>query len=352
MEKGFNEDSAQVLMNLSGSMRDLVRHVASGVVQVDAEHAQARSGLRYDEHHVLTSAVYAAAGETVRVRVLTSTPGAGGQKTFKDFTATVVGQDPATGLVLVGTSDPIPAAELEHRTDPVSVGELVASVALPSYDGVEARLGLVRCAGGPFSGNTGRDISGYIQTDSAPFPGFAGAPLVDMAGKVVGVHTVSADGLIIPVESAFEIAKQIAEHRLPISAYLGVRSQEADITAAQQSKIGRQQAIGLLVVSVETGSPAETSGIVTGDILLALGNRELRSHEDLIRELDQTGIEKPVAIEILRGGELQKIEARLVAATDGPGEHRGHHAWHNAGHRAMREGFRRMSRWHTRGTAG
>ncbi len=358
MERGSASNSAQALKELSQSLSDLVQSVAKSVVQVRAEDAEARTGVRYDDHHVLTAAVYAAENETVTVRELTSAPGIGGAKSFRDIEASVVGQDPSTGLVLLKIETPLTVGGLPRRADsnPVHVGELAVSVAIPSYDGVEAKLEMIRCAGGPWSGNGG-EIPGYLQTDAPLFPGFAGSPVVDADGSLIGIRAagsgpmeIANGGIIIPADFAFETAARIAEHKLPVRGYLGIRSQEAELSEALAKKLERAQPTGLLVISVEQGSPAETAGLVTGDILTALAGHPVTSHEELLRAMDKSGTGNGVELEILRGGDLSRVQVTPAAAPRDAGfaGHRWGGGWRHGAH----QGARRMRRWFQSGTAG
>ncbi|HUX13298.1 MAG TPA: S1C family serine protease [Spirochaetia bacterium] len=358
MEKGYTSNSAQPLKELSQSLSDLVQAVSKSLVQVRAEDAETRTGVKYDEHHVLTAAVYAAENETVTVRELTSTPGVGGAKSFRDIEAKVVGQDPSTGLVLLKIETALTIAGFTLRADslPVHVGELAVSVAIPSYDGVEAKLEMIRCAGGTWRGQGG-EIPGYFQTDAPLFPGFAGSPVVDVDGSLIGIRAagsgpmeIANGGLIIPAPFAFETAARIAEHKLPVRGYLGIRSQEVELSVGLAKKLGRTQATGLLVISVEPGSPAETAGLVTGDILTAVASHPVTSHEELLEAMDKSGTGAPVELEILRGGELSRVQAtpEAVPRDAGFAGHRWGGGWRHGAH----QGARRMRRWFQSGTAG
>jgi len=363
MDKGHYGNSAQVLGDFSHALKELVAQVGSNVVLVDSEEAQARSGIRWDDHHILTGAAYAQANEVVRVRIITSKAGAAGEKSYRDLQATVVGRDPATGFVLLESAESLPIGDIPRRAEPAAVGELVVSVALPSSDGVEAKIGMIRCVGGPYTAARGGVVSGYIQTDGNLFPGFAGAPVVDAAGNLVGVHSPAAlsggdgsgAGLIIPIDFVVEVATRIAEHRIPVRAYLGVRSQEVEISAQLQQKLGREQSYGLLVVQVEPGTPAEKAGLVTGDILVSLAGNQLASHDELLNALDAVAVGSEVEARILRGGELKEVKVTLTAAPEQP-EWSGRGPWgpwsgHRGGHRGG-WGGRHMRRWFTNGTAG
>ena len=363
MEQGHYGNSAQVLGDFSGALKQLVAQVGANVVLVDAEDAQARSGIRWDDHHILTGAAYAQANEAVRVRIITSKAGAAGEKSYKDMQATVVGRDPATGFVLLETADSLPIGDIPRRAEAAAVGELVISVALPSPDGVEAKIGMIRCVGGPYTAARGGVVSGYIQTDGNLFPGFAGAPVVDATGSLVGVHSPAAvssgdgsgAGLIIPIDFVIEVATRIAEHRIPVRSYLGVRSQEVEISAQLQQKLDSEQSFGLLVVQVEPDTPAEKAGFVTGDILVSLAGNRLTSHDELLSALDRIAVGTQIDARILRGGEVKEIKVTLTAAPEQP-EWNGHGPWgpwagHRGGHRGS-WGGRHMRRWFTNGTAG
>ncbi len=94
---------------------------------------------------------------------------------------------------------------------------------------------------------TGRGglLEQYLRTDTIPYPGFSGGPLVDAAGRVLGLNTSGlAHGgmsLTIPAGLAWKVAEALAAHGHVRRGYLGVRSQPVAIPAAQRQALGREQ---------------------------------------------------------------------------------------------------------------
>jgi S1-C subfamily serine protease len=129
---------------------------------------------------------------------------------------------------------------------------------------------------------------------------------VNAEGKVVGLNT-SGFGpgavLTIPAELAWKIGAHLAEHGSVARGYLGIRSQPVEIPSASQRTLGREQKVGLLIISVENGSPADHGGLIVGDILVSFNGQTVTDHEDLFSSLTGDGVGKASAVEVLRGGQ-------------------------------------------------
>jgi len=133
----------------------------------------------------------------------------------------------------------------------------------PSTEGIQASLGVVSAIGGPVRTGHGGLLERYLRTDATPYPGFSGGPLVDTAGRVVGLNTSGLGrgaAITIPTALAWQIAFTLAKHGHVRRGFIGVRSQPVSIAQAQQKALGREQASGLLLVGVEDNSPAEKGG--------------------------------------------------------------------------------------------
>jgi S1-C subfamily serine protease len=176
-------------------------------------------------------------------------------------------------------------------------------------------IGVISATGGPVRTPRG-SLESYIRTDAVPYPGFSGGPLVDGDGKVVGLNT-SGFGpgavLTIPAGLAWKIAQQLAEHGSVSHGYLGVRSQPVKLPAAARQALKREQSVGLLVVSVETGSPAEAAGLMVGDILAGLDGAPLADHDELFARLTGDAVGKTLPLEVLRGGQLTTLQVKIGA---------------------------------------
>ena len=125
-------------------------------------------------------------------------------------------------------------------------------------------------------------------------------------GASLGLNTSGLGrgaAITIPAALAWEIASTLAQHGHVRRGFIGVRSQPAPITPAQQKALGRQQASGLLLVGVEDHSPAEKGGLLVGDIIVALGGKPVADPDELLAALVGDVVGKPTAFEILRGGQ-------------------------------------------------
>jgi S1-C subfamily serine protease len=144
----------------------------------------------------------------------------------------------------------------------------------------------------------------YIQSETTPYPGFSGGPLINPEGEVLGLNTsglTRGSSLTIPVKVAWRIADALAKHGTVKRGYLGVRTQPVDIPEAARQALNRAQTHGLLLLWLEEGGPAERAGLLVGDILVAVSGQSVGDADDLFSALRSDTVGKAIAIEVLRG---------------------------------------------------
>ena len=229
------------------------------------------------------------------------------------LSARLAGRDAGSDLAVLRLPGQAPAVA-EAAPQEARIGQLVLALGRPTREGIQASLGVISAIGGP--GRTGRGglLERYLRTDAIPYPGFSGGPLVDSAGRVVGVNTsglARGASLAIPAGLAWQVAESLAQHGSVRRGYLGVRSQPVAIPAAQQQALGRQQESGLLLVSVEADSPAERGGLIVGDILTGLAGSPLNDPDELLARLVGTLVGQAVPLELLRGGEPKTLTVTI-----------------------------------------
>ncbi|NBC28740.1 MAG: hypothetical protein GVY29_01975, partial [Spirochaetes bacterium] len=174
--------------DISHDLQQLVGKAAESLILVGAEEGAGRTGLMIRDDLLVSVAQVAEPGEKVSIYSAEAVrDGSKGEPVYGE----VVGFDATSGIALlkVGelTARPVdlaggPEAGGAEAGGP-AVGALSVGVALPSTDGVEARLGMVRCVGGETRLPGGRTVSSYIQTDARAFPGFLGSPLFSPDGE-------------------------------------------------------------------------------------------------------------------------------------------------------------------------
>lgn len=288
---------------LSAAMTEAVKRGAAVTVTVDGRRRIPASGIAYATNLVLTAEHVVERDEDISV----------GLPDGKSLAAQVAGRDAGRDLALLRLESPalVPA---EIAGEAAQVGQLVLALGRPSSDGIQASLGVISAIGGPARTGRGGLLESYLRTDSVPYPGFSGGPLVDASGKVVGLNTSGlsrGSALTIPASLAWQVAAALAEHGHIRQGYLGVRSQPVAISTTQQAVLGRTQESGLLLVWIEDGGPAAQAGLLVGDILVALGGEAVGDHDALLAGLAGKQVGQAVEVQVLRGGQPQSLSVLI-----------------------------------------
>jgi S1-C subfamily serine protease len=282
-------------------MAAAAERAGASTVMVNARRRMPASGIACSEELILTADHVVEREEGITVTLNDGT----------EISATLAGRDPGTDLALLRL-DRADAKPAETAGEP-KIGQLVLALGRPSTEGIEASLGVVSAISGPVRTPRGV-IDSYIRTDTTPFPGFSGGPLVDAEGRVIGLNTSGfgrGSSLTIPAELAWKIADQLAKHGSIKRGYLGIRSQAVEVPVAGQKALKREQATGLLVLSVEKKSPAEASSLMVGDILVGIDGHPVSDHDALFARLSGDVVGKSIPVEILRGGQPQILQVKI-----------------------------------------
>lgn len=290
------------LTDLSEAMVAAVTKAGAGTVTVDARRRIPASGIAYAPDLILTANHVVERDDDIQVMLPE------GSK----LPAQLAGRDPGSDLALLRLDTN--AATAQPAPGEASVGQLVLALGRPSTEGIQASLGVISAVGGPVRTGRGGLLESYLRTDAIPYPGFSGGPLVDTAGQVLGINTsglARGASLAIPVSLAWQVAETLAKHGRVRRGYLGIRSQPVEIPSAQQKALAREQASGLLVISVENRSPAEKGGMLVGDIIVAIAEHLVTDPDELFATLVGDSVGVPTSIEILRGGAPQKITVTI-----------------------------------------
>jgi serine protease DegQ len=292
---------SNILVELSNAMAAAVEKAGLSTVMVNARRRMPASGIAYTAELILTANHVVERDEGISVTLSDG----------NEIPATVVGRDHGTDLALLRLERPL-ASPAETAQD-AKVGQLALGLGRPSNEGIEASLGVVSAVGGPVHTRHGA-IDRYIRTDTTPFPGFSGGPLVDAEGRVIGLNTSGFGhgvALTIPADLAWKVAEQLAKHGSVRRGYLGVRSQGVEIPGAAQKALKREQATGLILIGVEKDSPAEAAGLMVGDIIVAVDSQLVRDHDELFACLSDDVVDKSTPVEVLRGGQPQTIDVKI-----------------------------------------
>jgi S1-C subfamily serine protease len=178
---------------------------------------------------------------------------------------------------------------------------------------VQATLGIVSALGeSGWRTPMGGQIDRYLQTDVVMYPGFSGGPLIDVHGRVLGMNSsalIRGVSVTVPNTTIENVVTALREHGRIQRGYLGISTQPARLPQASQEALGQET--GLLVVSVESNSPAHDAGLVLGDTIVAFGENRIRHHDDLLALLSSGIVGKKVPVRILRGGEIRSLNVTV-----------------------------------------
>jgi serine protease Do len=194
--------------------------------------------------------------------------------------------------------DELPVAPVAEKND-LLIGEWVVAIGNPfGYLLGDAEptvtVGVVSAKDRdilPERENTDTIYKDMIQTDAAINPGNSGGALANAMGQVVGVNTFIFSssggshgiGFAIPIATVERVMREILEHGAVREVWVGVRIQE--IPAALAESLELDSTDGVIVASVDEGSPAERAGLRRGDIIIGIGNDRIRNFEDARRAL-------------------------------------------------------------------
>ncbi len=221
------------------------------------------------------------------------------------YQAYLVGDDPETDLAVIRIHAPNLQAVRFGDSRAIRVGQLVIAIGNPYGFQYSVTAGVVSALGRSLRAKSGRLIDDVIQTDAALNPGNSGGPLVNSLGEVIGVNTaiiMPAQGICFAIAintAKFVAAGLIKDGRIRRS-YIGAGGQNVTLHRRVVRFHNLPVESGLMVVSVEHGSPAERAGLLTGDIIVGFDGLPAAVIDDLHRMLTHDKVGKRVPLAILR----------------------------------------------------
>ena len=276
------------------------------------------SGFVWDkEGRIVTN--YHVVGDASRVEVTL-----GDNSVYKGI---LVGAAPDKDIAVLQIS--APAGELKPiplgDSKTLKVGQKVFAIGNPFGLDHTMTTGIVSALEREITAITGRTIQGVIQTDAAINPGNSGGPLLDSAGRLIGINTAiyspsgasAGIGFAVPVEVVNKVVPEIIRHGRVVRPGIGV-------TLASPRVVRRLGIKGLLVINVQPGSSAEKAGIrgtrevrgqiILGDVIIAVNGTPVESYDDLRNELERYHIGDEVTLIVQREEEHIEIKVRLEEA--------------------------------------
>jgi len=234
--------------------------------------------------------------------------------------ATLIGDDPASDLAVIrldrpSFDEPGPSAAGLGNSQRLRVGQVVIAIGAPYGFQSTVTAGVVSALGRTLRSYSGRLIDDVIQTDASLNPGNSGGPLVDSAGRVVGVNTATilpAQGICfaIGINTAKFVASRLLRDGRIRRSYIGVSAQTVPVHRRVVRFYDLAKETGALVLSVEDSSPAKRAGLREGDVIVALEGQPVAGVDDLHRLLTEVRVGMSCSMTVLRWTE--KLEIKVV----------------------------------------
>jgi serine protease Do len=299
----------------NGQVQALGMGMGSGVV-IDKDR-----GYVVTNHHVIKDAI------KIEVRL-----GRG-----QEMTGRVVGTDPQTDLAVVQVKGGLPVAARWADSDKVAIGDWVLAIGSPFALDHTVTSGIVSATGRNNLRIIGEGgYEDFIQTDAAINPGNSGGPLIDLAGRVVGINTAiyappvngngrgnrgsphgevgfnTGIGFAISSNMARRVVDQLIKEGRVVRGYLGVRIEDYSALApARAEALKVREGQGAVVRDVEPDSPAAKAGLKDEDVIVEIGGKEVAGAAGLRNIISSLGVGTRVPVRYYRDGKPQRAEVTI-----------------------------------------
>ncbi|PXF28542.1 MAG: trypsin [Thaumarchaeota archaeon] len=318
---------------------ELFEKSESGVVRIDVDKINSSretgslgSGFVFDDlGHIITNAHVVESASSVTITFLDGS----------QYNAQIIGLDKFTDIAVIKVEEkprylhPLQMGD----SSTLKVGEQVAAIGNPFGLSGSMTSGIVSQIGRLLpSQDTGFSIPNVIQTDAAINPGNSGGPLLNMAGKVMGINTAiqsgtgqsAGIGFAVPSNTILKVVPVLIEKGKYSHPWIGISGKDIDPELAKVRDL--DQSKGFLIVTVVPGSPAEIAGLkgvseikiigdkeypADGDIIVSVDGKEVRKISDILIHLqEEKSVGDEMILGILRDGEVMHIILALVERPD------------------------------------
>ena len=287
------------LSNLSDDLGDAVAGAARSVVTVHGGRRIAASGVVWRPGVVVTADHAIEDDDDVAV----SLPD--GARTA----ARMAGRDPSTDLAIVKIEPSSVTAAERAPVDALRIGHVVVAVARPG-DGPSASMGVLSALSDAWTTWRGGRIDRFIRADLTLYPGFSGGPLVDVAGRTIGINTSGLTrhwSVAIPPSTVDRVVDALLSKGRIARGYLGVGLQPVRLTESIARSLALTRNGGAIVVGVEPGSPADRGGVLLGDVLVGIDGASVSDVEDVHGLLGPDKVGSQATLRVIRAGALAQV---------------------------------------------
>jgi S1-C subfamily serine protease len=246
----------------------------------------------------------------------------------RDYRASLVGVSPAHDIAVlrIGVGFQRPAPVPLGSSYDLKVGQKVFAIGNPFGLDWTLTTGIISALDRALPSGDGRTIDNLIQTDAAINPGNSGGPLLDSAGRLIGINTAiyspsgasAGIGFAVPVDTVNRVVPQLISRGKYIRPAMGITVDEK----LNNRLTERLKTTGVVILSISSGSAADAAGlkgatitpegnIITNDIIIAVENKPIDSVEKLFARIDGYKVGDTIKITVLRKGEAIEVPVTL-----------------------------------------
>lgn len=229
----------------------------------------------------------------------------------RDSLARIVGIDRETDLAVLKIDLPQLSAIAQAKNDHLRVGDPALAIGNPFGFGQSVTAGIISAVG-----RYGLNLNTYenfIQTDAAINIGNSGGALINHRGELIGINaaiysqngSAQGIGLAIPTDIVSKVMLDLIRYGQVIRGWLGLEVTQLNSSLAM--RLGIQQTSGILITSTYHQGPAELAGLLPGDVIISINNKQIDSGQEGLLEVANLAPGKSVVVEIIRDNQTQIV---------------------------------------------
>jgi S1-C subfamily serine protease len=297
-----------ILETISNEFAAAAEKAGGSVVAVHARRWMPTSGIQWKKGVVVT--VHHGVQRDEDIKVLLD----GGRA----VPAKLAGRDPSTDIAVLKIEEGSSGAPPLGDPTSLRLGHLVLALGRTRRGDLVASSGIIGGISGEWRNRRGGQLDQHIRLDLALYPGFSGGPLLNARGEIIGVNTRGLGhgrAVTLPVATVNRVVEELLEKGHIARPYLGIAMQPVEVPENVRSKLPAETRVGLLVMHVENGGPAEKAGVSLGDVLFEVGGKTVE-HVDAIQDsLATAKIGDVLQIRLIRAGEITAVAVALGERT-------------------------------------
>jgi 2-alkenal reductase len=312
----FERAAIAVFDRVSPSVVQVVGRPPAGAAMLEEREGGAASGTGFvwdQAGHLVTNDHVVQSASELAVRF------ASGEVVRGELTGTAPNYDLA--VIRIRATRQLPPPVTIGTSADLKVGQVAYAIGNPFGLDQSLTSGIISALKRRMPTQSGREIANVIQTDAAINPGNSGGPLLDSAGRVIGVTTAiispsgsnAGIGFAIPIDTVNRVVPELIRNGRVPTPGIG-------IVAASEAIATRMGVEGVIVVRASPGSPAERAGVrgvdvrsgTVGDVITGVNGKPVRRLSDLTEELEQVGVGKTVQVTVARNGQSRTIQIDVI----------------------------------------